>query len=419
MTVDVRTRVDGPREPVEPDQLFATNLPACFERHRSLLAPAVATLQPRPLTVEVDGDAWTLTAAEGRVTIAAGPATGAARLRLDREQLADLVSDQKTPMAWLANGTLDLAGGGLATVLDWWLLLRGAFDGVAPHQPGAIALRDGSGDPLDLRRSFRPDDDPAAMARQLAAVGYLHVAGVFTPEEMAEVSADMDRIAPTHRPGDGRSWWATLADGREQVVRMQRFDEQSAVVAALAADDRLQRFGRLTGDGHQWGTQPDGNRIEALFKPLGVAQGISDIPWHKDCSLGRHSYDCCSVTAGISVTGADDVSGQLRVVAGSHRALMWPAPSIQPGVDLPVVDLATRTGDVTLHLSCTLHMAQAPTERERRVMYTTFTLPIAEGAAEAAVAARHRIRAVREAAPTTVSQPGEPAAKPAAEATTA
>src|SRR5262249_27432516 len=83
---------------------------------------------------------------------------------------------------------------------------------------------------------------------------------------------------------------------------------------------------------------------------------------HKDCSLGRHSYECCSLTVGISVTGADEVSGQLRVRAGSHRALMWSALD-QPGCDLPVVDLPTRTGDVTVHLSCTLHMAQPPVER--------------------------------------------------------
>jgi hypothetical protein len=47
---------------------------------------------------------------------------------------------------------------------------------------------------------------------------------------------------------------------------------------------------------------------------------------------------------------------------------MWPALD-QPGCDLPVVDLPTRTGDVTMHLSCTLHMAQPPVERERRVIW--------------------------------------------------
>jgi hypothetical protein len=39
--------------------------------------------------------------------------------------------------------------------------------------------------------------------------------------------------------------------------------------------------------------------IEALIKPLHVVEGISDLPWHKDCSLGRHSYECYSLTLGI------------------------------------------------------------------------------------------------------------------------
>ena len=157
----------------------------------------------------------------------------------------------------------------------------------------------------------------------------------------------------------------------------------------------------LSGDDHRWGKRPQ-NRIEALFKPIGVAEGISDIPWHKDCSLGRHSYECCSLTAGISVTGADARSGQLSVVAGSHRALVWPAPTLQPGLDLPVVDLPTRTGDVTIHLSCTLHMAHPPVERERRVMYSSFSLTPPDSAL--AAAGRTRLGQVREAAPLNVSQ---------------
>jgi ectoine hydroxylase-related dioxygenase (phytanoyl-CoA dioxygenase family) len=139
-----------------------------------------------------------------------------------------------------------------------------------------------------------------------------------------------------------------------------------------------------------------------LFKPIGVAEGISDIPWHKDCGIGRHSYDCCGLTVGISVTGADAVSGQLWVLAGSHRALVWSGIR-QPDLDLPEVPLATRTGDVTLHLSCTMHMAQPPVERERRVMYSGFALPpLAAADAEAVAAGRARLGAVREGAPLTV-----------------
>ena len=176
---------------------------------------------------------------------------------------------------------------------------------------------------------------------------------------------------------------------------------RSATTAGLLKDERLLRIETFTGDGHVH-TGLEQNRIEALMKPIGVVAGISDVPWHKDCSLGRHSYECCSFTCGISVTGADAASGQLRVVAGSHRALMRPALVMSGSHDLPEIDLPTRTGDVTVHLSCTLHMSQPPVKQERRVMYTSFRLPSKNP--KAAAKARARLRAVREGAYTTVSQ---------------
>src|SRR4029079_589931 len=142
----------------------------------------------------------------------------------------------------------------------------------------------------------------------------------------------------------------------------------------LLADDRLLRLAKVTADGHRL-RKPGGNKniVEALVKPIGVVEGISDVPWHKDCSLGSHSYRCCSMTVGISVTDADAESGQLRVVAGSHRALIQPA-FVRRGLDLPIVDVPTEAGDITIPLSCTLHMSQPPVSRERRVVYTDFSL---------------------------------------------
>ena len=404
MTVDVRTRRDGTGRSVDPAAFFEDELPDSLAEVGAVFDPDAAGLRLRPLTVAVDDDAWTLTEDEGRLSVRRGPVEGSGNLRLDPAQLSDLVSDQVTPMGWFSSGRLDLADCHLAGLLDWWLLLRAALDGVIPHQPGDVDLVDGHGAPLDLHRSFGSDDDPQEMRRFLEAAGYLHITGVFTEDEMAEVAADMDRAAPTYRQGDGHSWWAKTGDGEQHLVRMQSFDTRSPTVSDLVADNRLQRIADVPGAGHQWGARAD-NRIEALFKPVGVVEGISDVPWHKDCSLGRHSYECCSVTVGVSVTGADSVSGQLRVVAGSHRALVWPA-MLQRGLDLPVVDLPTQTGDLTVHLSCTLHMAQPPVDRERLVLYTGFGLPPRdpdEGAA--AAAARISLRDIREAAPVTVSQP--------------
>jgi hypothetical protein len=72
------------------------------------------------------------------------------------------------------------------------------------------------------------------------------------------------------------------------------------------------------------------------------------------------------------VTGAGRENGELGVVAGSHRANVGLLGI--DGLDLPALPLPTRTGDITVHCSCTLHMSRQPVSAERRVVYTGFGL---------------------------------------------
>jgi len=397
MSVDLRTRSDA--DPVSFDAITFLDheLPAALAaRHQTRTRPHA----PLPaLLLEVEGARWTLAFAGEEPVVRAGATDDdPIRLRLSSSLLQDLATDQITPIGMMTGGTLDLAGqgNGLALALDWWVVLRDALD-VDPL-PGADEVRL----TVDLDRSFTLDDDPAAIRAFLEDAGFVHLRGVFTAEEMAEISADMDTAAASYAPGDGRSWWAGTAAG-DRLVRMQFFEDHSPTAAALLEDPRFRALGDLPGCGHQFGGFAE-SRWEALFKPIGVTSGISDVPWHKDCSLGRHSYECMRVTVGVSVTGAGPTTGQLRVVPGSHRALMWPSLVDVDALPLPDVALATETGDVTLHLSCTLHMAQAPTTAERRVLYTSFTLPAADPDAQAA-AHRRLVETARETAPLTVTQP--------------
>ena len=397
MSVDLRTRSDADPVSFDCDAFLADGLPTALRRRHEERARPHVVLDP--LVLEVDGVPWTLAFAgdEGaEPVLQPGAAEGAVVLRLTGALLGDLATDQITPIGMMTGGTLDLAGGGgLALVLDWWVVLRDALDDDPLPGPDDVELS------IDLTRSFTLDDDPAEIRAFLEHAGFVHLRGVFTPEEMARISADMDTAADTYAPGDGRSWWAGTAEG-DRLVRMQFFEEHSPSAAALLDDERFAALGEIPGCGHRFGGFAE-SRWEALFKPIGVTSGISDVPWHKDCSLGRHSYECMRVTVGVSVTGAGPTTGQLRVVPGSHRALMWPSLVDVAAVPLPDVALATETGDVTLHLSCTLHMAQPPTTDERRVLYTSFTLPPADQAAHDA-AHRRLVATARETAPTTVSQ---------------
>lgn len=403
-TVDVRSRTGADVRPVDAAAFFTDELPALIRDRGDLAVPGARELRPRPLAFDVDGSAWTLALSsdDDGLTVTPGTDDAAAIVRLDAVGLYDLVNDLRTPMGFFTGGDLDVPAGRLEDFLDWAVVLRSLLDGQAVHVAGSVTFTDIDGAPLDLGRGFGPDDDPEAISHFLGEAGFVHLQGVFTTAEMAEISADMDRAAPGYTRDDGRSWWARTHAGEDRLVRMQYFQAESPATEALLASDRFQAIGRLTADGHRHG-KPGANKnlVEALVKPIGIVEGISDVPWHKDCSLGSHSYRCCSLTVGISVTGADAESGQLRVVAGSHRALIQPA-FVRRDLDLPQLELPTATGDVTVHLSCTLHMAQPPVSRERRVLYTDFSLPTDEGARSPGEAVLKRIR---EGAPTTVNQP--------------
>jgi len=395
MSVDLRTRTDASQAPVEAVPFFRETLPGLFEARRDLLLPGARRLALPRFCIEVEGEAHTLDWHGDRVSIAPGR-SGEAHVLLSADQLTDIVNDQSTPVALMSNALLRMPDGGLPDFLNWWLLLRAVLDERRVHAPGDVEFA------TELRRSFSPDDSDDEMRRFLEEFGYLHIRGVFDAEQMAAVEADYPKAAPHFRKGDPRAWFATTHDGVEHLVRMEGFDRFSPTAVELIESDRFQRIGGIPGCGHTT-TQRPGSRIGALAKPIGVVQGISDVPWHKDCSLGRHSYECCNLTVGISVTGAGAESGQLRVVPGSHRALMWPAPCIQPGLDLEPIDLPTETGDVTVHLSCTLHMSQPPVKRTRKVLYTSFGQVAADR--EAAEANRARLNSVRSKTHTTVSQP--------------
>jgi hypothetical protein len=401
MSVDVRTRFDLDQRQFDAALFLAEELPAALDANAELVIPGAQGLGLRPLTIDLGERVWTLAWEQGRVVIREGRGAASARVLFSEGDLGDLIQDQRTPVGFFIGGDLEMPEGNVGNLLDWWLVLRSALDGRPIYTPGSIRFRDRDGSSLDLERSFRLDESPEEMLHFLREAGFLHLRDVFSEDEMAEVSADMDRSVGDYAPGDGNSWWAKTADGTDRLVRMQGFDNRSAITASLVEDDRFQRIGQIPGDGHRFGVRT-GNRLEALIKPVGVVEGISDVPWHRDCSIGRHSYDCCNMTTGISVTGAGPQSGQLRVHAGSNRALTWPS-LLKPGsLDLPDLALPTETGDVTVHLSCTLHMAQPPEVRERRVLYTSFSLPARDP--EAVARARARLGLVREHASRNVSQ---------------
>jgi hypothetical protein len=401
--LDRRTRKRAAVRRIVASEFFGDELRELAAHNGHLVVEAMQELGAEPLVVEVEGRSWSVHADAGRLVVETGAAAGAFTVALAPDRFSDWAQDVSSLNGLVLAGTATTRNGSAREVGLWDSLWRCLLEGWPVV--GAIEFRDRRGEPLDLGRVFSPDDDPDELAHHLREAGFARLRGWVSPEEAAAIGREMDEALPHYTEGDGRSWWARTSGGDNRRVRMQCFHEASEATAALLADERLQRLGSLFDDGHRLGKPgPNKNIVEALFKPIGVVQGISDVPWHKDCSLGSHSYRCCSLTVGISVTGADAESGQLGVVAGSHRALIQSA-FVRKGLDLPQVELPTQTGDVTVHLSCTLHMAHPPITRERRVLYTDFSLPTGDGPRSPGEATLARIR---EGASRTISQPPSP-----------
>jgi Phytanoyl-CoA dioxygenase (PhyH) len=369
MSVDVRTRLFKDVRALTRDEVLDTLIPDAIAVHGDLAARGVEYLDLPSLGVECDGRGISLGTSSGSLTMRSGVESAGVVAVLSDDALSELVQDVQSAMGLAMTSRVKITAGNINDWISWEPVLRALLDGRKVHEAGDVTFVDLRGDELDLGQAFGVDDDVETVSHFLAQAGFLHLRAVFDQSEMSALAEDVDEWISRARPDDGESWWATDDNGLEQAVRVLFFNEKSPVLRVLLDDDRFRWIGGLTDDGHQ-----PGGGAEGLVKPLGIVRGLSDLPWHKDCGQGRHSYSCNSLTCGISVTGADRTSGALGVIPGSHRANTM-AAGRDSRLDLQPRMLETLAGDVTVHLSDTLHRAHPPVDRPRKVVYSGFTLP--------------------------------------------
>ena len=343
---------------------LAPRLPALLAERAPLASAAFRSSGLPSFTVAADDTVhtWRLDR-DGVLEVVSGDHGDGPRADLPAEWFSDLVTDQRSAVALMIAGLPVMARGRIEHLIRWEKSLRALVDGRPAWSPGTVDLVDAAGDPLDLHRSFLPDDDPGELAHFLDQAGYLVVREVFTADEIADLDREMTSWFAQMAPADDRSWYARVGDANECVRVTNLGPDQLGFPFA----DRLGPLVGAAAPAHTYRTS------DLLRKPVGATEGISDLPWHRDCELGMHSYRCASITCGISVTPSGADNGQLGVIAGSHRVNV---SMLDVGrVDLPEVHLATEPGDVTVHVSCALHCATPPQREERRVTYSTFRLP--------------------------------------------
>jgi hypothetical protein len=373
-TVDFRTRLQGDDTPLDPSTFTQNQMPALVEVNGKEAGRAAERQALAPLTLDVEGELLTFVVDGERLAVKRIGVDGGGGLlvALDRSAFSDLFQDVVSTFGVQMMGRAAVRRGSVDDFVAWEPALRTFLDGRPPYEPGAITFRDKSGRPLNLKHHFTLDDDPEDLGHFLAEAGFLHIRDVFTEAEMKEVSRELEDAMASAERDDGASWWARTESGEWYAARILGFNQQSPALRALLGSDRFKTLGTFTDDSYLQRNPNVGDSAEGLTKKIGVVEGISDVSWHKDCSMGGHSRGCCGLTVGLSVTGAGPESGELGVVAGSHRANV--APLGIEGIDLPRLPLATSTGDITIHCSCTLHMSRPPKSAERRVVYTGFNL---------------------------------------------
>ncbi len=360
ITVDTRSRFVNDAVSLDPVTFVDEHVPALPEARGVDAGRGAARLGLAPLTLNVEGEPLTF-CVEGERLVVERKADDALVVGLDRAAFSDLVQDVASTFGLQMSGRAKVEGG-LDGFLEWEPVLRCFLDGRPVYEPGSIALLDRVGAPLDLHRSFSLDDDPSAVGHFLAEAGYLHLEGVFTEAEMAAVSAELDAAIAAAERDDGASWWARTSEGEWYPARILGFNQQSPTLRELCRSDRFRSIPSFTDDNFVQRDPDVGDSAEGLLKKIGVVEGMSDVSWHKDCSLGGHSRGCSSLTVGISVTGAGRENGELGVVAGSRRANV-PVLGVD-GLDLP--PRAASHPDRRRHRALLVHAAHEPAAGLRR-----------------------------------------------------
>jgi hypothetical protein len=289
-SIDARTRPLGAPSPVDAAAFWNGEWRDALAGNGERAAADAERLGLAPIAIAVDGDVWTLRRAERTLEVVPGRDATTLRVVLDRDAFTDLVREHRTALGLVVGARVDGDPDSSAALCAWDPVLRCALDGRGVYQPGDVTLRASDGSPLELDRRFRLGEQPAEAAHFLAEAGFLLLQGVFTDEEMDAVDGDLARAVDAARPDDGESWWATTRSGERYPCRILEFAHKSTALRALLADPRFLAIGELLGDGHRPG-DPFGEHFaevtaEGLVKRVDSVEGLSCLPWHKDCERG-------------------------------------------------------------------------------------------------------------------------------------
>ena len=311
------------------------------------------------IQLEEGGDTYAYVPRDGGIDIVAGDAKADTVVEMSRESWEGLVHDFESPAGLLYGGRVRGLRGDLMRFVGWEPHLRAMFTGRPIYDPAHADLRDASGAVLDPGRSFRIDDDPEEMAEFLRVVGYLFVKGAFSSEEIAAFREGAETLRQRAVEGDNESWWGKNERGESVLCRVIRAG-QLPVFAGLPTDPRVTRLAGFSDFNLEARAANLVNGVTVLWKNPDMKEGLSDLPWHRDCGMGGHTIMCPTMVCSIYLWPATPEKGALRFLPGSWKASYGFADTGDETAPEGVPVLA-EPGDITIHYGDGMHAAPPTT----------------------------------------------------------
>jgi hypothetical protein len=307
-----------------------------------------------------DGPAYTYLAGTDGISILPGEELADTVIEIDSEIWQGIVHDYESPPGLLYGGRVKCAKGKAMRLVAWEPGLRAMYTGRPLHDPKNVQLSDRRGNPLDVAQSFTLESDREEMAHFLRTAGYLFVRGVFSQDEAAGFREEALALRGEAVKGDKLSWWGKNADGEEILCRVTRAASRPKL-RTIPTDPRMLGLKDLSDYelAHRArATSEEG--VSVIYKHPNMTEGLSDIPWHRDCGMGGHAVMCPVLIASVFLTDAGPEMGELKMLPGSWTGTIGYMDPSDP--DAPQgAGFRARPGDVSLHYGDVMHAAPPPT----------------------------------------------------------
>ena len=283
-------------------------------------------------------------------------------LQTDRETWENLASESWSMMGLILQKKISLVAGQFNHVAAWEAPLQALYNSRPILSNGDI--------PNEISHEFYYDSNQRKMRNSLSKLGFILVKNVFGADEIELMSKEVEERKSLASVEDRRSWWATDKNGSEHCCRITYLNIGSELFSQLPNDNRLLNLASLAEE-KLLPTPDHGDGISVVMKVPEIEHGLSDLPWHRDCGMGGHPLICPGLNIGLQLDEANEESGQLMFLPGSHR--------FSGGLDVAqvsdkAVPISASPGDVTVHYGHTLHVAPPPTKsgKCRRTVYVSF-----------------------------------------------